>query len=109
MNNFNLNLADDEKVIYETNAFIIKNDSLLNINIIITNFRMIIIEDVAKYTYKETIRLATGIQYMPQYEIILDIPKKNILLKKYEDGVNILAISKHELLIVCDNLIPYLD
>ena len=107
---YEFELKDNERIIYENNDVYLNNgEDILNIAIIITNLRLILFRNENIYSYKETVKLATGTEYIPKYEIIYETEKEKTEFQKYENEINYIKLENKIIQFICENIKSFLE
>jgi len=77
---YNINLKDCETIIYNNDDVnVLNNEKIINVSLVITNKRLIILEDVNKLDNMNTVlRTTKAIGFIPQKEIIFETNLENI-------------------------------
>ena len=106
---YEFELKDNERILYENNdIYLNNNEDILNIAIMITDLRLILFRNENTYSYKETVKLAAGVNYISKYEIIFETEKEKIKFQKYEDGINYIENDDKKIQLICENIEIYL-
>lgn len=92
-----INLGDDEVIQFETpEATVEYNGARINIAVMITNKRIIFLQDINKNTILEIFNITRGCYIPPTYESIKEISRNEIKDYKYiENGTEIVTKDKN--------------
>ncbi len=70
------------------NVYVKANDNEFNLNVTLTNERIVLLKDVNKELLMNGFITSQGIQVPSNYEMVLSIPFTEIKELKYIDGIN---------------------
>lgn len=92
---YNINLQENETIVYNNDEVKIKaNDKILEVSLVITNNRLIILEDGNKLGNMNNLLMTTkGLGFMPNKEIIFQISRDEIKEIVYNEYTKIIFIN----------------
>lgn len=97
VHDLNINFETDEMVQFETSEAILEyNEQRINVVIVVTNKRIIFLQDINRNTVIETLNVTGKFYTLPKFEVIEQILLKEIKNYNYiENGTEIVTTDKN--------------
>lgn len=106
---YNIDLSENETIIYNNDeSKVIKENDSINVSIVITNNRLIILEDTnKKSSIHNVLTMTKAMSFMPNKEIIFEIELSKIVDVITEDKTKII-LPNNQYIFVLDNNIEHI-
>ena len=108
---YNLNLNESEMIIYNNDdTYVLSDNKKIEVSLVITNQRLMILEDRNKQGNLNTIlRTTKGMSFIPNREIIFEVPLEQIITTLPGEYIKLILNNSTFIEIQDDNIIHILE